>query len=89
MQNREVLNVETLFSTQIKRSNPVQSSEFDLHSGAHEVLKGVGLTTADSGGEILSLLGAFSFGNMVFLEAIKKISGNRLFSEILEKGRIK
>lgn len=51
MQNREVLNVETLFSTQIKPSNPVQSSEFDLHSGAHEVLKGVGLTTADSGGQ--------------------------------------
>jgi len=33
-------------------SNPVQSPEFDLHAGTNDVLKEVGLTTADSGGKV-------------------------------------
>ena len=35
-----------------KLSNPVQSPEFDLHAVTNEVLEGVGLTTADSGGKL-------------------------------------
>jgi len=35
-----------------KLGNPQLSPEFDLHAGTDEVLKGVGLTTADSGGKL-------------------------------------
>ena len=35
-----------------KLANPATSSEFDLHAGTNEVLKDVGLTTADSGGKL-------------------------------------
>jgi hypothetical protein len=35
-----------------KLNNPELSPEFDLHVGTNEVLKGVGLTTADSGGKL-------------------------------------
>jgi CoA transferase family III len=35
-----------------KLDNPEQSSEFDLDAGTNGVLKDVGLTTADSGGEL-------------------------------------
>jgi len=35
-----------------KLNNPERSSEFDLHAGTNEVLKAVGLTTADSGGKL-------------------------------------
>jgi crotonobetainyl-CoA:carnitine CoA-transferase CaiB-like acyl-CoA transferase len=39
-------------SLQSKLNNPASSSEFDLHAGTNEVLKDVGLTTADSGGKL-------------------------------------
>src|SRR4029450_13225079 len=35
-----------------KLSHPATSPDFDLHSGTNEVLKDVGLTTADSGGKL-------------------------------------
>ena len=37
---------------QSKLSNPVSTSDFDLHGSVNEVLKDVGLTTADSGGKL-------------------------------------
>ena len=44
---------ETLTETlQSKLSNPVSTSDFDLHGCVNEVLKDVGLTTADSGGKL-------------------------------------
>jgi len=44
---------ETLTETlQSKLSNPVSTSDFDLHGSVNEVLKDVGLTTADSGGKL-------------------------------------
>jgi len=44
---------ETLTGTlQSKLSNPVSTSDFDLHGSVNEVLKDVGLTTADSGGKL-------------------------------------
>ena len=33
-------------------SNPATTSDFDLHGSVNELLKGVGLTTADSGGKL-------------------------------------
>jgi len=39
-------------SLQSKLNNPASSPEFDLHAGTNEVLKDVGLTTADSGGKL-------------------------------------
>jgi hypothetical protein len=39
-------------SLKSKLSNPASSSDFDLHAETNEVLKGVGLTTADSGGKL-------------------------------------
>jgi crotonobetainyl-CoA:carnitine CoA-transferase CaiB-like acyl-CoA transferase len=35
-----------------KLSNPATTSDFDLHAGTNEVLKDIGLTTADSGGKL-------------------------------------
>src|SRR4051812_613296 len=35
-----------------KLSHPATSPDFDLHAGTNEVLKDIGLTTADSGGEL-------------------------------------
>ncbi|HKB37573.1 MAG TPA: CoA transferase, partial [Gemmataceae bacterium] len=53
--------------------HPASSPEFDLHAGTNDVLKSVGLTTADSGGK-LSFYGAdpilpspFRFGTMAAL----------------------
>ena len=44
---------ETLTETlQSRLNNPVSTSEFDLHGNVNEVLKDVGLTTADSGGKL-------------------------------------
>jgi crotonobetainyl-CoA:carnitine CoA-transferase CaiB-like acyl-CoA transferase len=37
---------------QTKLSNPVSTADFDLNSSVNEVLKDVGLTAADSGGEL-------------------------------------
>ena len=37
---------------QSKLANPAQSSDIDLHGALNEVLKDVGLSTADSGGKI-------------------------------------
>jgi len=37
---------------QSKLSNPVSAPDFDLHGSVNEVLKDVGLTTADSGGKL-------------------------------------
>jgi crotonobetainyl-CoA:carnitine CoA-transferase CaiB-like acyl-CoA transferase len=39
-------------SLQSKLNHPASSPEFDLHAGTNEVLKDVGLTTADSGGKL-------------------------------------
>ena len=53
-----------------KRNNPVSSPEFDLYAGLDEVLSGVGLTAADSGGKITFygkdpiVPGCFRFGAM-------------------------
>jgi crotonobetainyl-CoA:carnitine CoA-transferase CaiB-like acyl-CoA transferase len=51
-------------------ANPVRSSDFDLHAGVNDVLKDVGMSAADSGGE-LSFYGrdpiipsALRFGSM-------------------------
>ena len=35
-----------------KLSNPATASNFDLHGGVNELLKEVGMTAADSGGEL-------------------------------------
>ena len=35
-----------------KLSHPTTSPEFDLHAGTNEVLKDIGLTTADAGGKL-------------------------------------
>jgi len=44
---------ETLTETlQTKLSNPASTPEFDLHGSVNEVSKNVGLTAADSGGEL-------------------------------------
>jgi crotonobetainyl-CoA:carnitine CoA-transferase CaiB-like acyl-CoA transferase len=44
---------ETLTETlQSRLSNPVSTPDFDLHRNVNEVLKDVGLTTADSGGKL-------------------------------------
>ena len=44
---------ETLTETlRSKLNNPVTSSQFDFHEGVNQVLKDVGLTTADSGGKL-------------------------------------
>ena len=43
------LLTETIVS---KLGNPETSSNFDLHSGVNQVLKDVGLSTADSGGRL-------------------------------------
>ena len=37
---------------QSKLGNPERSSDFDLHGGVNQVLKDVGMSTADSGGKI-------------------------------------
>jgi hypothetical protein len=37
---------------QSKLGNPERSSDFDLHAGVNQVLKDVGMSTADSGGKI-------------------------------------
>src|SRR5215475_9611223 len=37
---------------QSKLANPERSSNFDLHGGVNQVLKDVGMSTADSGGKI-------------------------------------
>src|SRR5262245_22175282 len=37
---------------QAKLANPANSPEFDLHAATSDVLKDVGLTTADAGGKI-------------------------------------
>src|SRR5262249_27428066 len=37
---------------QSKLANPERSSDFDLHGGLNEVLRDVGMSTADSGGKI-------------------------------------
>src|SRR6201993_1461650 len=39
-------------SLKSKLSNPASSPDFDLHTGTNEVLKYIGLTTADSGGKL-------------------------------------
>jgi crotonobetainyl-CoA:carnitine CoA-transferase CaiB-like acyl-CoA transferase len=39
-------------SLKSKLGNPATSPEFDLHAGTNEVLKDIGLTTADSGGKL-------------------------------------
>src|SRR5262244_2870474 len=58
---------------QSKLGNPERSSDFDLHGGVNQVLKDVGMSTADSGGKI-SFYGAdpiipspFRFGTMAAL----------------------
>ena len=44
---------ETLTETlQSKLSSPATASDFDLYGGVNEVLKDVGMTAADSGGEL-------------------------------------
>src|SRR5215471_18551454 len=44
---------DTLTETlQSKLSNPASTADFDLHGSVNEVLKDVGLTAADSGGEL-------------------------------------
>jgi hypothetical protein len=35
-----------------KLSHPATSSDFDLHAATNEVLKDIGLTTADAGGKV-------------------------------------
>src|SRR5262245_20076799 len=47
-ENADLLS-ETL---QSKLANPERSSDFDLHGGVNQVLKDVGMSTADSGGKI-------------------------------------
>src|SRR6516164_8691599 len=37
---------------QSKLGNPERSSDFDLHGGVNQVLKDVGMSTADSGGKL-------------------------------------
>jgi len=37
---------------QSKLGNPESSSNFDLHGGVNQVLKDVGMSTADSGGKL-------------------------------------
>jgi CoA-transferase family III len=37
---------------QVKLSNPETTSNFDLHAGVDEVLKEIGMTSADTGGEL-------------------------------------
>src|SRR5258708_26878040 len=44
---------ETLTETlQSKLSNPATASDFDLYGGVNEVLKDVGMTATDNGGEL-------------------------------------
>src|SRR6202047_5089108 len=57
--NTETLNLvnktpsETLTETlQSKLSNPATASDFDLYGGVNEVLKDVGMTATDNGGEL-------------------------------------
>ncbi len=38
---------------QSKLSNPETTSNFDLHAGVDEVLKEIGMTSADTGGELI------------------------------------
>src|SRR5262245_43240723 len=52
-ENSAETNAKTLTETLRSRlSNPVSTSDFDLHSSVNEVLKDVGLTAADSGGKL-------------------------------------
>src|ERR1700747_2599180 len=49
----EEKRAETLTETlQSKLSNPATASDFDLYGGVNEVLKDVGMTATDSGGEL-------------------------------------
>src|SRR5215467_4361106 len=67
----ETLQPDLLTETiQSKLGNPERSSDFDLHAGVNQVLKDVGMSTADSGGKV-TFYGAdpiipspFRFGSM-------------------------
>src|SRR5262244_290566 len=49
----ETLQPDLLTETiQSKLGNPERSSDFDLHAGVNQVLKDVGMSTADSGGKV-------------------------------------
>src|ERR1700749_3616133 len=52
-ERRAETTAETLTETiQSKLANPARGSDFDLHAGVNDVLKAVGLSTADSGGRL-------------------------------------
>ncbi|WNC92153.1 CoA transferase [Paraburkholderia sp. FT54] len=66
---------------QSKLANPERSSDFDLHSALDEVLKDVGLSTADSGGKITFygrdpiIPSLFRFGSMPAIALAAKAVG--------------
>ena len=69
------LLTETIVS---KLANPVTNSDFDLHGTVNDVLKDVGLSTADSGGEITFygrdpiIPSPFRFGSMAAVASAAK-----------------
>ena len=69
------LLTETIVS---KLANPVTNSDFDFHGTVNDVLKDVGLSTADSGGEITFygrdpiITSPFRFGSMAAIASAAK-----------------
>jgi hypothetical protein len=72
------LLTETIVS---KLANPVTNSDFDFHGTVNDVLKDVGLSTADSGGKLTFygrdpiIASSFRFGSMAALGLAAKAVG--------------